>query len=42
VNILNDWIHALSQTNWVKDKDREFELVINNKTIPYSYVKYIY
>jgi len=42
VNILDNWIYTLSWTEWVKNKDKGLKLIINNKTILYSYVNYIY
>ena len=42
VNVLDDQIYTSLQTTWAKDKEKDLELVINNKTIPYSYVNYIY
>ena len=42
VNILDDWIYASSQTEWVKNEEKELKTVINNETISYLYVSYIY
>ncbi len=42
VNVLDDWIHASSQIEGAKDEKKDFEPVVNNETIPYSYVNYIY
>ncbi len=42
VNILNDWIHISSQIEWTEDEENKLKPIINNETISYLYVNYIY
>ena len=42
VNVLDDWIYASPKIKWAEEKEKELKLMINNETIPYSYVNYIY
>ncbi len=42
INVMDDWIHTSPQTEWAEDKEKELEPIINNETIPYLYVNYIY
>ncbi len=42
MNVLDNWIHISPQTKWAKDEEKKLEPIINNETIPYSYVNYIY
>jgi len=42
VNILDDWVYASSQTTWANEEEKSLEPIINNETVPYSYVNYIY
>ncbi len=41
-NVLDDWVHAPSQRKKPEKKEKDLKSVINNETIPYSYVNYIY
>ena len=42
VNVLDNWIHALLQAEQAEEEEKRLEPAVNNKTIPYSYVNYIY
>src|SRR6266540_3410741 len=42
VNVLDDWVHAPFQTTWADEEEKSLEPIINNETIPYSYINYIY
>ena len=42
MNVLDDWVHASSQTEGAEKERRNFKPVINNEMISYLYVNYIY
>ena len=42
MNVLDDWIHTPPQTTWADEEEKSLEPIINNETVPYSYVNYIY
>ena len=42
MNVLDDWVYASPQTTWADEEEKSFEPIINNETIPYAYVNYIY
>jgi len=42
INVLDNWIHVSPLIKGAEDEKKSFKPIINNKTIPYSYVNYIY
>ena len=42
VNVLDDWVHAPSQTTWAEEEEKSIKPIINDEIILYSYVNYIY
>jgi len=42
VNVLDDRILIPPQTEEIEEEEKDLEPVINNETIPYSYINYIY